>query len=332
MEGEEDDLLLSEHLPIIDATGTGRTADSARVRCFFKMDVPASMLSVNYECIVACDVVNGVVHEVVAARCSGECPAGLSGRCVHVAAVLIAAANVLRPLQRDFSPLATAQRCWWQNPGTGRAYNFLLPVCHIPFTKEDINHVDKKSNRPCTDPARARWNYNPYPEGVPFRARTNPKQAQLIAKLTKILHKDHNKATSLELEFPLDFSGGQRDTDHPLASLREARRWRVLEGDYLADKGFRIHCMLARYNAGLYKPPHRLRGHKQLTLDGVRSTQIVANMRIHVERDMRRAREFHILNKTIPIAHIDIASHEAYVAFMLGNLCPGLTGKDFFDE
>lgn len=333
MEAEEDALVLSEHAPILGATGSGRTTEApVRTRCFFKMDVPASMMSMEYECIVACDVVNNVVVEVIAARCSGECPAGRSGRCVHVASVLIAAVNVMRPLQRDFTPVPTAHRCWWQNPGDGRAYNFLLPVCHIPFTNEDINKVDKKANRPCMDPALARWNINPYPEDVTYRARTNPKQQALIAKLARAARDDHKQTTSLEIEFPLDWSAGQLDTDHPLKSLREARRWKVLDGDYLADKGFRIHCMLARYNAGLYKPPHRLRGVKQLTSDGVRATQIVANMRIHVERDMRRAREFHILNKTIPIAHIDIAGMEAFVAFMLGNLSPGLTGKDFFDK
>ena len=114
-------------------------------------------------------------------------------------------------------------------------------------------------------------------------------------------------------------------------SLRAARRWEVLAGDYLADKGFRIQAFLARYLAGLYKPPHRLRGRTQLTSDGVRTTQVVANMRIHVERDMRRAREFHILNKTVPISHIDLAGQEAFIAFMLTNFAPGLTGKDFFD-
>ena len=55
-------------------------------------------------------------------------------------------------------------------------------------------------------------------------------------------------------------------------------------------------------------------------------------MRIHVERDIRRAREFHILNKTVPISHIDLASTEAHVAFFLGNLQAPLTGHDFFDN
>ena len=53
---------------------------------------------------------------------------------------------------------------------------------------------------------------------------------------------------------------------------------------------------------------------------------------IHVERDMRRAREFSLLNRTVPISHSDLISDEVYVAFMLGNYQPGLTGNDFFDK
>ena len=57
---------------------------------------------------------------------------------------------------------------------------------------------------------------------------------------------------------------------------------------------------------------------------------IVANMRIHVERDMRRAREFHALNKTVSISHCDLHELEVFCAFMMGNFQPPLTGKDFF--
>jgi hypothetical protein len=302
--------------------------------CYFKMDVPASMLTLTYECIVACAMLAGSIIKVVAARCSGECPAGLSGLCVHVAAVLLAAANVLRPTLRDAdqSAIPTSARCLWNHPGTGRTYNFLRPVCMIPFTKEDINHLDKKQNRPCMDPALARWNFNPYPENVTFRARNNEDMVGLIRTLCDLLRRDHDgKMSSLEELWPFDYAGGQHDGDDPMWSLRAARRWEVLAGDYLADKGFRIQAFLARYLAGLYKPPHRLRGRTQLTSDGVRTTQVVANMRIHVERDMRRAREFHILNKTVPISHIDLAGQEAFIAFMLTNFAPGLTGKDFFD-
>ena len=88
---------------------------------------------------------------------------------------------------------------------------------------------------------------------------------------------------------------------------------------------------MLRWSAGLYKPPHRRRGHAQLTSDEVKSTMIVANMRIHVERDMRRAREFHVLNKRVPIARTDVNELEVFAAFMLGNLQPPLGKKDFFE-
>ena len=44
------------------------------------------------------------------------------------------------------------------------------------------------------------------------------------------------------------FNGDQSDTDSPTSSLEKARQWKVLAGDYMADKGFKIHDMLARYH------------------------------------------------------------------------------------
>ncbi len=58
----------------------------------------------------------------------------------------------------------------------------------------------------------------------------------------------------------------------------------------------------------------------------------VANMRIHVERDIRRAREFKHLNNTVAIHHTDLISDEVAIAFLLGNFHQPLIGKDFFDD
>ena len=66
------------------------------------------MKALGYEVCVECRCSPTCVTKVVAGVCSGDCPAGLSGQCVHVAAVLIAAVNVLRPLQLDFEPPSTA--------------------------------------------------------------------------------------------------------------------------------------------------------------------------------------------------------------------------------
>ncbi|MFO7445291.1 MAG: hypothetical protein R6W90_02945, partial [Ignavibacteriaceae bacterium] len=63
------------------------------------------MKALDYEVVVECRVESGVVVDVVAGRCSADCPAGRTGQCVHVAALLLASANVLRPLQTDFFPL-----------------------------------------------------------------------------------------------------------------------------------------------------------------------------------------------------------------------------------
>jgi hypothetical protein len=179
-----------------------------------------------------------------------------------------------------------------------------------------------------------RASYNPYPKHVNFLARDNPIMVEKIDRLFSHLQKvdSKNRAPGGAVQFPTSFNGGQSDSDSPLYSMEQARIWKVLPGDYMADKGFKIHDMLHRWSAGLYKPPHRRRGFAQLTDDEVRSTMKVANMRIHVERDMRRAREFHLLNKTIPIPHIDMASVEAFNAFMLGNFQPPLIGNDFFDQ
>ena len=64
------------------------------------------MKALGYEVCVECRCSATRVTKV--AGVCGDCPAGLSGQCVHVAAVLIAAVNVLRPLQLDFEPPSTA--------------------------------------------------------------------------------------------------------------------------------------------------------------------------------------------------------------------------------
>lgn len=92
-----------------------------------------------------------------------------------------------------------------------------------------------------------------------------------------------------------------------------------------------ISSLIIRHSAGLYKPPHRRRGCAQLTSDEVKSTMIVANMRIHVERDMRRAREFNLLNKRVPISHADLNELEVFAAFFMGNFQAPLTARDFFE-
>ncbi len=251
-----------------------------------------------------------------------------------MAALLIAAAHVLRPLQVHYTPPVTAERCAWNRPNPGDAYNYLRPVCYIPFTHEDINNVDKKQSQSCQQSSLGRGAYNPFPPHVRLRTRDDPLVRDALRALYEHLQEtdDGKKKCAAEVQWPPDYRGNQDDSDSAMSSLEEARRWSVLPGDYLADKGFLIHSMLARHSAGLYKPPHRRRGQAQLTPDEVVTTRRVANMRIHVEREMRRGREFHIMNNTLSISHVDMASAEAFVCFMLGNLQAPLIGQDFNDD
>ena len=87
--------------------------------CWYKMDCPASMQTLDYEVVVECKCSGGRITQVMAGVCSGDCPAGLSGQCVHVAALLIAAVNVLRPLQTDFAAPSTSGLCLWNQHGAG---------------------------------------------------------------------------------------------------------------------------------------------------------------------------------------------------------------------
>ena len=210
-------------------------------------------------------------------------------------------------------------------------YSFLRPVCFLPFTNEDINMPNKIAKQSCTESSWGRGNYNPLPDGTHLHTRTHPD----VVAVAKEIYAEYSKCSQggkcgAEIGYPHDFEAGQLETDEPLLDEKKARKWNILRGgSYVFDKGFRIHSMLHRHGAGGLKPPHRMRGQKQNTADEVKDTMKVAHMRIHVERDNRRAREFHGINKTSQISHMDLVSDEVWVAFMLGNFqCP-LIGNDF---
>ena len=130
------------------------------------------MKALGYEVFVECKCSSTHITQVVAGVCSG--PAGASGQCVHVASVLIAAVNCLRPRQTDFSPPSTSGLCWWNRPSAGNMYSFLRPVCYIPFSQEDINKPEKKQSRPCMVSSLWRNNFNPWPDHVTLFARDCP--------------------------------------------------------------------------------------------------------------------------------------------------------------
>ena len=68
----------------------------------------------------------------------------------------------------------------------------------------------------------------------------------------------------------------------------------------MVDKGFPIHDLLKSKKAGLVIPPF-LGKDKQFTASEVTLTQEIARLRVHVERAIRRVKEFKILQQTIPL-------------------------------
>ena len=74
------------------------------------------------------------------------------------------------------------------------------------------------------------------------------------------------------------------------------------EGDKLmADKGFDIQDILAKRGVVLFVPPKRKPGQVQLSKEEVFETQMIARVRIHVERAIKRVKGWHIFDKVLPL-------------------------------
>ena len=69
----------------------------------------------------------------------------------------------------------------------------------------------------------------------------------------------------------------------------------------MADKGFDIADDLEKRGVSLNMPPF-LRDQDQFTEDQVQSTRSIAAVRVHVERVVRKVKEFEILRNIIPVS------------------------------
>ncbi len=67
----------------------------------------------------------------------------------------------------------------------------------------------------------------------------------------------------------------------------------------MADKGFTIKSMLAERGAKLIMPPFKTAA--QFSKEDAERTQAIARLRILVERAIRRVKEFHIWDTTVPL-------------------------------
>ncbi|CAH1230754.1 THAP2 [Branchiostoma lanceolatum] len=72
--------------------------------------------------------------------------------------------------------------------------------------------------------------------------------------------------------------------------------------DVMADKGFTISMLLSEKGATLNIPPFLSSKRSQFSKEEVEATQSIARVRIHVERAIRRVKEFHIFDSVLPLS------------------------------
>ena len=86
----------------------------------------------------------------------------------------------------------------------------------------------------------------------------------------------------------------------------------------LVDKGFTVQDLLTPRQATVFIPPF-LGKRATFTKEEILLTKRIAKARIHVERFNERLNKFKLLDKTIPLTLVPIASQLVYVAACLVN-------------
>lgn len=88
------------------------------------------------------------------------------------------------------------------------------------------------------------------------------------------------------------------------------------EGDSLmADRGFNIEEDLKQKGCSLAMPPF-LNGQDQFTQDQLQLTRTLASVRVHVERAVRKVKEFDIFSDVVPISLCPMLEHIYMVSFV----------------
>ena len=86
----------------------------------------------------------------------------------------------------------------------------------------------------------------------------------------------------------------------------------------MVDKGFEIADLLSIRKASLNIPPF-LNTSDQFTVEDVEETQLIAQVRIHVERAIRCIKEYHIFNTVLPLRLAGSINQIWTVAYLLTN-------------
>lgn len=90
------------------------------------------------------------------------------------------------------------------------------------------------------------------------------------------------------------------------------------EGDgVMADKGFTIADMLEKKGCSLNIPPFRS-STSQFSSQDVLKTQEIAKLRIHVERAIRRVKNFHIFDGVLSLSLVPLASQMFKLLYAAG--------------
>ena len=91
------------------------------------------------------------------------------------------------------------------------------------------------------------------------------------------------------------------------------------EGDsIMADKGFVLNKVLENTSISINTPPF-LSSQGQFSKQEVEQTQIIAKLRIHIERHIRRVKEFHLFDGVIPLSMTGTINQLWTVANMLSS-------------
>lgn len=94
----------------------------------------------------------------------------------------------------------------------------------------------------------------------------------------------------------------------------------------MADKGFLISDLTTPKGVELIIPPFKKKA-KQFLPHEVETTKSIANLRIHVEREMERIKNFRIVQGTMPITMSSQATKIWKICVRLTNLQPPLVPR-----